>query len=58
MLLLTRKLGQEIRIGKDIVITVVRIGRDKVGIGIDAPTTDLIMRGELLDPKRQQPPDA
>ena len=49
MLVLTRKLGQQIRIGNDIVITVV---------GIDAPTTDLIMRSELLDPKRQQPPDA
>ena len=58
MLVLTRKLGQQIRIGNDIVITVVGIGRDKVRIGIDAPTTDLIMRSELLDPKRQQPPGA
>lgn len=58
MLVLTRKLGQQIRIGNDIVITIVGIDQVKVRIGIDAPKTELIMRSELLDPKRQQPPDA
>jgi carbon storage regulator len=58
MLVLSRKRGQQIRIGNDIVITIVGVAGDKVRIGIDAPKTELIMRSELLDPKRQQPPDA
>ena len=58
MLVLTRKLGQQVRIGNDIVISIVGVGGDKVRIGIDAPKTEPIMRSELLDPKRQQPPDA
>jgi carbon storage regulator len=58
MLVLSRKLSEQIRIGNDVVITLVGICGDKVRIGIDAPTTVLIMRGELPDPKRQQPPDA
>lgn len=46
MLVLTRKLGQRILIGDDIVITVVRTGQN-VRIGIDAPRTTTVLREEL-----------
>lgn len=47
MLVLTRKVEQRIRIGDDIVITVVRIGPNSVKFGIDAPETMNIVREEL-----------
>ncbi len=47
MLVLSRKEAERIRLGDDIVITVVRIGGDKVRIGIDAPKEVLVLRDEL-----------
>jgi len=47
MLVLTRKQGEKIYIGDDIVITVVRTG-DRVRIGIDAPPEVKILREELV----------
>ena len=47
MLVLSRKETQRIRLGDDIVITVVRIGGDKVRIGIEAPREMLVLRDEL-----------
>ena len=47
MLVLTRKEGEKIRIGDDIVITVVRSGSDKARIGIEAPPEMVILRSEL-----------
>ncbi len=48
MLVLSRKHGQRILIGDDIVITVVAISTDnKVRIGIDAPRDVLILREEV-----------
>ena len=38
MLVLTRKTNERIKIGEDIVITVVRVRGGTVGIGIEAPT--------------------
>ncbi len=37
MLILSRKLREQIQIGEGITITVVRIDSEKVRIGIDAP---------------------
>ena len=48
MLVLTRKPGEAICIGKDIVITVNEVDGDKVRIGIDAPKVMTILRQELL----------
>lgn len=45
MLVLTRKKGQKILIGEDIVITVLTGGH--VRIGIDAPMDLPIVRGEI-----------
>lgn len=47
MLVLSRKETQRIRLGDDIVITVVRIGGDKVRLGIEAPKDMLVLRDEL-----------
>lgn len=48
MLVLTRKQAEQIVIGDNITITVVRVDGNKVRIGIDAPKNVSIQRGELL----------
>lgn len=48
MLVLARHKSEEIQIGKNIVITVVRIGKDSVRIGVDAPRDMVVVRRELL----------
>lgn len=48
MLVLTRKVGERIQIGENIVITVVRLQNDKVRIGIEAPTNVPVHREEVL----------
>lgn len=52
MLVLSRKLGEKIMIGRDreIVITVVDIDRNKIRIGITAAKDVPIYREELLPP--------
>ena len=47
MLVLTRKENETIRIGDDIVITLVKTQGGSVRIGIDAPKEVKILRGEL-----------
>ena len=53
MLVLTRKSNQKIIVGKNIVITVVRVQGDQVSIGIDAPRTTLIYREEVFNEIKQ-----
>jgi carbon storage regulator CsrA len=48
MLVLTRKKSEAIRIGNDVFIKVIRTGRSTVKIGIDAPASVRVVRGELL----------
>jgi carbon storage regulator len=47
MLVLTRKTGEEVVIGDDVVIKVLEVRGDKVRIGIDAPTKIPVHRGEV-----------
>ena len=47
MLVLTRKLGEEIFIGDNIKLIVNRIAGNRVTIGINAPDNVTILRGEL-----------
>jgi carbon storage regulator len=49
MLVLSRKLGQAIQVGTDIRITVVRIDRNTVRIGIQAPDGVTIFREEIAE---------
>lgn len=47
MLAITRRQGDTIRIGPDIVITIIQTTPSKCRIGIDAPNHVEIERGEL-----------
>ena len=47
MLVLTRKQGERIAIGENIVITVVRMKGKAVRLGIEAPTHVPVLRGEI-----------
>ena len=40
MLVLSRKVGEQIVVGDGIVITVVRMGQGSVRIGVEAPTSE------------------
>ena len=48
MLILNRRLGEEIVIDQHIIIKVVCLQRGRVRLGVDAPEGTLIMRSELL----------
>ena len=47
MLVLSRKVGEEIAIGSDVRVVVHRISGNRVTIGIEAPSEVPILRGEL-----------
>jgi len=51
MLVLSRKLGEKIVIGDNIVVTVVKIDRNQIRIGIEAPHEVPVYREEIA-PKR------
>ena len=52
MLVLTRKVGQDIIIGDNIRITITQIKGDKVRIGIDAPPQVTVDRQEVHERRR------
>jgi carbon storage regulator CsrA len=47
MLVLTRKLQQQIKIGEHITVTILRVKGHTVRIGIEAPRDVRVVRGEL-----------
>lgn len=49
MLVLTREVGQKIKIGDDITLVVIKISQRKVRIGIDADRSIPVFRSELLN---------
>jgi carbon storage regulator len=49
VLVLTRKIGEKLLIGEDIVLTVLDARGDSVRIGIDAPRGVTIARAEVLE---------
>jgi carbon storage regulator CsrA len=49
MLVLSRKVGQSIVIGDQIVLTIVRLGRGSVQIGVEAPPHVRILRQEVME---------
>lgn len=55
MLLLTRCVGETIRIASDIEVQVVAIKGGQVRIGIQAPPDVRVVRSELLDPQAKKP---
>jgi len=48
MLILSRKANESIRIGNDIVVTVVELGRGRVRLGIEAPREVPVHREEIF----------
>jgi carbon storage regulator len=56
MLILTRRVGETVVIGEDIVVTVLSIKGNQVRIGVQAPKDVAVHREELL--KRQRPAEA
>jgi len=53
MLVLTRKLGEEIIIGGDIVVTVVEVANGRVKLGIQAPKSVRVDRSEVRDQREK-----
>lgn len=49
MLALTRKVGERLVIGDNIVVTVVSIKGDNIRLAIEAPKEIKIYRGEIFD---------
>ena len=56
MLVLSRKESEKIKLGSDIVLTIVRVSGDRVRLGIEAPPEMLILREEL-DPANKDKSD-
>jgi carbon storage regulator len=48
MLVLTRKSGQAIQIGHDIIVLVKSISGGRVSVAIQAPQAVKVLRGELM----------
>ena len=47
MLVLTRKVNQQIRLGDDITVTILRVQGNSIRIGVEAPRDVRVVRGEL-----------
>lgn len=54
MLVLTRRPGESIVVGEDIVITVIEIKGGQVRIGIDAPRSVDVYREEIYEQVKQE----
>ena len=54
MLVLTRRPGESIIVGQDIVVTVIEIKGGQVRIGIDAPREVQVHREEVYEQVRQE----
>ena len=48
MLVLSRKLGQRVKVGPDVRVTIVKIDRNTVRIGIEAPDDVMVYREEIV----------
>jgi carbon storage regulator len=48
MLVLSRKLGQSFHVGQEVRVTIVKIDRNSVRIGIDAPDDVSVQREEIV----------
>jgi carbon storage regulator len=55
MLVLSRKLNESIMIGDKVTVTVLKVDRNSVRLGIEAPPDVPIFRQELLDKQTNEP---
>jgi carbon storage regulator len=49
VLVLTRKVGEKVNIGDDIILSVLEIDRRSVRLGIDAPKSVTVFRQEIYE---------
>jgi carbon storage regulator len=54
MLVLSRKLGEKILIGDSVVLTVVKIDRNQIRLGIEAPSDVAIYREEIAPARLEE----
>lgn len=54
MLILTRKSGESVRIGDDVVVTVLEVKGNQVRLGVTAPKGISIYRGEIFERIREE----
>jgi carbon storage regulator len=54
MLVLSRKLGEKIVIGENITVTIVKIDRNQIRIGIEAPHDVPVYREEIAPQRASQ----
>jgi carbon storage regulator len=50
MLVLTRRIGETLRIADDILVTIVEVKSNQVRLGIDEPADVTVLREELVQP--------
>ncbi len=55
MLVITRREGEKIHVGKDVRITITQVRGGKVRVGVEAPKETMIWRGELDDKVQAAP---
>ena len=53
MLVLSRRVGERLLIGDDIVVTVIEVRSDSVRLGIEAPRSVRVHRAEVIEAVRQ-----
>ena len=58
MLVLSRKLGQRFQVGSEVRVTIVKIDRNSIRIGIEAPDDVTVYREEILPVDSEQPVNA
>jgi carbon storage regulator len=54
MLILTRKLGESVIVGDNIKITVVKIDKQQIKLGIDASKNVIVDREEIAKKRREE----
>ncbi|MGH8228543.1 MAG: carbon storage regulator CsrA [Steroidobacteraceae bacterium] len=54
MLILTRRSGETVHIGDDVIVTVLAVKGNQVRIGIDAPRSVAVDREEIYERKRSE----
>ena len=54
MLVLTRRAGQRLFIGDEIVVTVLEVNGERVKVGVEAPNAFRVLRDELLQQLAQE----
>jgi len=57
MLILTRKVGETIRIGDDVTVRVLEVRGGQVRLGLEAPSDVRILREEIYRPDTTSAPD-